>query len=280
MTPLLLDQLTGKLEADFALHPVVASEIEFYLIGADNQDVVSAFWNDVLSACSAQNIAIFNHGKEEGAEQFEISLKASPDVAKIARDTTTLKAIISHVAGTHLLRGEFAARPFANRPGSGLHIHVHLADNNHKNVYFKNDQQISDALKYSIGGLLEWLPDCMAIFAPEKDSYLRFADKNNAPTTVSWGANNRTVAIRLPQAAHENKHIEHRVAGSDADPLSVIAAILAAIHYGLKNHCEPGAQIYGDASLPMYNLPRLPATLDEALALQKKSVKLQDYALA
>ncbi len=98
----------------------------------------------------------------------------------------------------------------------------------------------------------------MAIFAPSPESYARFVAGSNAPLTVSWGANNRTTAIRLPDSAHDNKRIEHRVAGADADPEHVIAAILKGLYSGLKNRVDPGPQIYGDASLPMYGLQAFP----------------------
>ncbi len=106
---------------------------------------------------------------------------------------------------------------------------------------------MSDALKYAIGGLLTALPESMKIFAPNAESYARFAPGGNAPTTISWGANNRTVAVRLPDAPHDKKRIEHRVAGADADPHAVIAAILEGIHDGLTRHLDPGPQTYGDA---------------------------------
>jgi glutamine synthetase len=116
---------------------------------------------------------------------------------------------------------------------------------------------MSDALKFSIGGLLATMRDTMAAFAPSAESQARFTPGSMAPTTISWGANNRTVAIRLPDSAHDNKRIEHRVASADADPGQVIAAILAGVHYGLKNRCDPGKQIHGDASLEQYGLPKL-----------------------
>jgi glutamine synthetase len=255
----------------------MASEIEFYLFGSHHCDRLGAYWDDVLLACVAHDISVFNHGKEDGMEQFEIALSSSPNAVKMARDTCNLKSIISDTATGYDMQADFSAKPFADRPGNGLHIHIHLIDEHGKNVFFKDDATISDALKYSIGGLLEWLSDCMPVFAPHVSSYARFVAKSNAPTTVSWGANNRTVAIRLPQAAHENKHIEHRVSGGDADPTMVMAVMLAAIHYGLQHHCDPGTQIYGDASLPMYHLPILPMTLEEAQLRYTNSQKFMGY---
>ena len=273
--PNLVSAQIDRLAADFGLHPVTASEIEFYLIGSQNA-ALQQFWGGVSAACKDAGIALFNTGKEDGFEQYEVSLAPCADPLKTIRDTEALKAIITDTALGYHMQADFSAKPFADRPGSGLHIHVHMCDVQGKNTFYKDDSTISDTLKYSIGGMLEWLPDCMAVFAPREDSYARFLDKSNAPTTVSWGANNRTVAVRLPMAAHENKRIEHRVSGADANVGTVMAVILASIHYGITHTCEPGEQIFGDASLPMYNLPRLPASLEEAVKRMKNSRKVAD----
>lgn len=239
--------------------------MEFYLNGAETCGAMPLFWQEVCAAVPLQK-----YEKERGREQFEVAL--SPDTPqKTAGDLNTLKSVIAETATRHGLAADFSAGPFPDRPGNGMHIHLHLQDVNGRNVFYKDDARISDALKWSIGGLLAWLPETMPVFAPYPESYARFSDKQNVPTTASWGANNRTVAVRLPDAPHDNKRIEHRVAGSDADPHRVVAVILAAVHYGLKNQCDPGAQIYGDASQPQYALPPLPRTLEEGMAKMKAS---------
>ena len=250
-----------RLRTDFGLIPVTASEMEFYLIGSDAYPALPAFWEEIKAGCADAGISLFKMEKERGREQYEISLPPC-DPVKTAKDTQSLKYIIEHTALTHGLEGTFSARPFDAQPGSGLHIHVHLADAQEKNVFYKDDYTISDPLKFSIGGLLARMIEDMPVFAPNAESYARFVPGSNAPLTVRWGANNRTTAIRLPDSPHDSKRIEHRVAGADADPEGVIAAILAAMHYGIENNIEPGPQIYGDASLEMYNLPRLTPCTD------------------
>lgn len=236
--------------------PVIATEIEFYLFGSDSHDLAD-FWSAVRSACEAAGIAIFKIEKERGCEQHEVSLVHSRDVAKIIADTEQLKTIITHSAATHDMQASFAAKPLQNDHGSGLHVHVHLEDAAGKNLYWKKDDVMGDALTHSIAGLLEKLPQDLPIFVSTEESKKRFVAGSNAPTTISWGANNRTCAIRLPDKAWNNKHIEHRVAGADADVGAVVTAILAGIEYGIKNKLMPPPQIYGDASLAMYELPRL-----------------------
>jgi glutamine synthetase len=273
----LITTLVQRIRTDFRMQPVTASEIEFYLPGSDACATLPEFWENIKTACANAGIALYNYSKETGKEQHEIALAPVPDPLKTARDTIALKDIIATAAIAHNMRADFAAKPFADQPGSGLHIHIHLQDATGKNAYYKNDDAISAGLKYSLGGLLNWLPDCMPAFAPSEASYQRFTPKSNAPLTISWGANNRTVALRLPDSEHENKRIEHRVSGADANPQLVMAAILAAIHYGIVTTSEPGEQTYGDASLPMYNLPKFPTSLDEAKQRLNHSKLLAGY---
>lgn len=181
-----------------------------------------------------------------------------PMPKKAVQDALGLKDIVGKAATLNGMKADFSAKPFTNQPGNGLHVHVHLADADGQNVFYKDDATMSDALKFSIGGLLHWMPEHMKIFVPTEESRMRFQYAgDHTPTTVSWGANNRTCAIRLPDNHSHTKHIEHRVSGADADPKAVIEAILEAIHWGLTNKADPGAQIHGDAKLDMYKLPKL-----------------------
>lgn len=220
---------------DFRLKPVLAVEIEFYLLSSPPPLCIGG--NDIKIE------------QERGENQWEVAL-APAHAEEAVRQGEALKAALAPYA-------DFRAKPYADQPGSGLHVHVHLEDAAGGNVFFKRDEEISDALKWSIGGLLATMRENMPVFAPTPESRARFVAGGTAPTTVSWGANNRTCAIRLPDAGAPHRHIEHRVAGADADIRAVVEAILAGMHYGLANRCEPGAQTYGEAWREEYGLPLL-----------------------
>ena len=247
------------------LYPVTASEIEFYLHGSDSFPDMEGFWAVVRAVCEAVDIEIFNIEKERGREQHEVSLCPSTPERTVA-DTIALKEIITQVAAKREMIADFSAKPFADDFGSGLHIHLHLEDKSFdmggKNLFYKDDERMSDELSHSIAGLLANMADDMAVFAPSEASKARFVAGMNAPTTISWGANNRTTALRLPDSPKTHKRIEHRVAGADADIEQVMERILNAVKFGLKRELTPPEQIFGDASLPMYNLPRLIANLE------------------
>lgn len=274
----LLAHLQQQLANDFGLSAVVACEIEFYLRGSFDNPAMPLWREDVQAACAVAGISVFNIEAERGYEQHEIALSHIPDALRAAQNCEKLIQIITDCAEQRGMVADFLAKPQVAQPGSGLHVHVHLADSEGNNIFTKRDDDMSDGLRHSLGGLLAWLPDSMAVFAPHVASYARFVSNNNAPTTISWGANNRTVALRLPDKARSDKHIEHRVAGSDADPMLVVAVILAAIHDGLTRKLEPSVpQIYGDASLAQYGLDKLPATLIDALQQMQQSQAVARY---
>lgn len=237
--------------AELGLTPVMATEIEFYF-SASPPDALLA---DVVKRYRLE--------KERGENQYEMTLAATNDIAGLIAATNKLKQAVSEAAAKYNIAASFAARPFSDQPGSGMHIHAHLEANG-VNQFYKDDETISDLLRFSLGGLLAAMPESMIYFAPHQESYARFIPGGNVPTTISWGGNNRTVALRLPSKPHENKHIEHRVSGADADIEIVIAAILAGIYWGITHKLDAGEQIYGDASLSMYKLPKLPASLADA----------------
>lgn len=279
-TEFLIESQVMRIQADFNLNAITASEIEFYMPGATQSDQLQTFWETLIPACQEAGVRIFSKGAETGKDQFEIALATASDPKKTVRDAAKLKAIIATLSAMCGFPATFAAKPFEDQPGSGLHMHISLTDATGKNTFFKNDYDISPQLKHSIGGLVEWVPECMPVFAPAPESYARLIPKFNAPITASWGANNRTTAVRLPDAPHDDKHIELRTSGADADAGLVMVVMLAAIHYGLKHKSDPGPQIFGDASLPSTNVPLLPNTYEAALARMKRSPVILEYFTA
>jgi glutamine synthetase len=103
----------------------------------------------------------------------------------------------------------------------------------------------------------------MLLFAPNANSFRRLRPLSYAPTAPTWGHNNRTVALRVPAGAPSARRIEHRVAGADANPHLVLAAVLAGIHHGLTHELEPSAPIEGNAYAQVG--PSLPLSWDRAL---------------
>src|SRR3546814_17471060 len=95
----------------------------------------------------------------------------------------------------------------------------------------------SDTLRHAIGGLQQVSRDCMLLFAPHGNSYRRFVLNAFVPLNDCWGFNNRTVAMRIPHSNEANVRIEHRIAGADANPYLVTAAVLRSEERRVGKEC-------------------------------------------
>ncbi len=153
-----------------------------------------------------------------------------------------LKRAIKAVARQQGLAASFMAKPFADFAGCGMHIHVSLLDADGNNVFAGQsaDGEFSDTLRHAIGGMAEIMGESMAIFAPNANSYRRYVRHAYVPTTPNWGPNHRDLALRIPLSSPENTRVEHRVAGADANPYLVMAAVMAGLHHGITHRCDPG----------------------------------------
>jgi glutamine synthetase len=131
-------------------------------------------------------------------------------------------------------------------------------------------------MRHAIGGLAATMTEAMAIFAPNANSYRRLRRGGYVPLTPNWGHNHRAVALRIPLSEPRDLRIEHRVAGADANPYLVMAAVMAGIHHGLVQHCEPGPMVgAGEIIEDRLTLPcRWEAALDAFEAAQVLPVYL------
>jgi len=146
----------------------------------------------------------------------------------------------------------FMAKPREGLPGNSGHMHVSVVESNSgKNLFFrgaKDDKPeypdlayLSDFGQHFLAGVLDGLPDIMPILAPTINSYKRLVENFWAPVTVSWGLEHRAASIRLiapPTASPKATRFEVRVAGADANPFLVLAAILALGWRGVEKELE------------------------------------------
>jgi glutamine synthetase len=118
----------------------------------------------------------------------------------------------------------------------------------------------------------------MAILAPNANSYRRFKANSYAPVAPTWGVNNRTVSLRVPAGPPPTRHVEHRVAGADANPYLVLAALLACAHHGITHRIDPGPAVVGDGyAAAAKEKVRLPTDWYAAVNLFEASDVLRDY---
>jgi glutamine synthetase len=168
----------------------------------------------------------------------------------------------------------FMAKISEHLPGCGGHIHQSLWDEKtKKNLFYdENDpQKLSTIMKQYIAGQLYCLPQILPLLAPTINSYKRLVEGAWAPTTLTWGIDNRTVALRVLNQLDKSCRLETRVVGADVNPYLAMAACLASGLYGIKKQMElvqPPTQGNGYIDFSNGHLPR---TLEEATEKMKYS---------
>ena len=210
-------------------------------------DEVQPIFDDLAVACEKMDIPLGAVVSEGGAGQFEVNLEHRADAVRAADDMQLVKTAIRGVAAKHGLGATFMAKPYGEEAGNGMHAHISVVDADGRNIFDDGTPKGSDALISAIGGLQATLLPSMLIFAPHANSYRRLRPETHAPTTASWGYDNRTTALRIPSGPSQARRIEHRVAGADANPYLALAAILGGIRHGLANRSVPDAPSQGNA---------------------------------
>ncbi|MHB1103809.1 MAG: glutamine synthetase family protein [Devosia sp.] len=284
------------------LIPVVATELEFYLIDPvhsaldpvrppNSRDVrwqsrqtqvlsiselheFEIVFAEISRACSAQDVPADTILRENGPGQYEVNLKHVADALLAADHAVLLKRIVKGVARKHDYDATFMAKPYGQSAGSGMHVHFSLLDANGRNVFTGDNGQGSGLLRHAAGGLLATMSESMAIFAPNANSFRRVTVSEHAPMYASWGLETRSAAIRVVSSRREATRLEHRVAGADSNPYLVLAAILAGALLGIEERFEPGAPLINDNHTAEH--VALPNNWDYALELFEGSQFIAD----
>jgi glutamine synthetase len=258
--------------AELGLTAVAATELECYLLEANGErptpkvgripgtrrpqdgpqygcmeDVedVDPFLAELYAVCAAQGIPAGATLKEFSPGQFEVNLHHVANVELAGDHAVLLKRAVKAVARRHGLGASFMAKPFADSAGCSLHVHISLLDRAGRNVFAGQcaDGPFSDTLRHAVGGLAATMGESMAIFAPTANAYRRYRPGLFVPMEPNWGLNHRGVSLRIPMSGAADTRIEHRPGGADGNPYLVLAAILAGIHHGIAQRCEPGPMV-------------------------------------
>jgi glutamine synthetase len=265
------------------LEPVVAVELEFYLLERDDDgrlqpargllsgtrdnridayglgrlDDMSPLLDELCAAARELGVPVRTLMSEYAPGQFEITLEHRADALRAADEAVMFKRAVRGIAARHGCIACFMAKPFAERAGAGMHLHASLADRDGRNLCAAEAPEGAPLLRQAIGGLRATLADSMAVFAPHANSYRRFRAMSYAPVAATWGVNNRTVGLRVPVGPPASRHVEHRVPGADANPYLVAAVVLAGMLHGIERELDPGPPVEGNgyAQGPAGDLP-------------------------
>jgi glutamine synthetase len=290
-----------QLYEDRSWRPIVAPELEFFLAaknidpdyplqppagktgrpqtgrqayGIDAVNEFDPLFEDVYDYCEAQEIGIDSLIHEEGVAQVEINFNHGEPIA-LADQAFLFKRTVRQAALRHDIYATFMAKPYEQEPGSAMHIHQSVVDTRRGRSLFstKNGKDTRLFLAH-IAGLQKHLPAAMPLIAPFVNSYRRLVRFLSAPINTHWGHENRTVGLRVPVSDAQNRRIENRVPGADANPYLAIAASLVCGYLGMIENLIPTKAMEGNAyESTRYQLPR---HILDAIARFRASGDLKD----
>lgn len=250
---LAMENLLRALREEFGLTAVMAAEIECYVMLPEiTQESVDAFFAPLAEQWKAEGVPLLRIEKERGDAQFEI-ITGITDPIKLVESLALIRGSIEAHARAQGVRATFDAKPMRGQPSSGMHLHLHLADEKGDNAFHKTEEWTSDALRWSMGGLLYNLEVSLPTFFPNPRDYARLNDSDHVPKNAGWGVNNRYCALRIPMNEDPYaKRIEHRVPCANADPGATIYMLLVSVLQGLREHIEPPEQEYGKPTAGLF----------------------------
>ncbi len=282
------------------LKPVVAPEVEFYLVTKNldpdyelspptgrsgrtessrlsySIDAVSEFEDfveNMYAYADAQRLQVDTLIHENGAAQMEINFLHG-DPLSLADQVFTFKRTVRETAFKQGMYATFMAKPMKKEPGSAMHIHqsvVSLATG--ENIFADEDGKHTPAFLSYIAGLQHYTPELISFYAPNVNSYRRLAPEIAAPITLNWGIDNRTTAFRVPHSGREATRVENRFPGADVNPYLAIAATLASGYLGMKQALQPTEPYQGTANEDEIEVAR---SLEEGLRHLHDSPEVQE----
>ena len=280
------------------LRPIVAPEMEFYLVAPNTDpskaveppmgrsgrraaarqaysmsavDEYGPVIDDIYDFAEIQGLEIDGILQEGGAGQVELNLRHG-DPVRLADEIFFYKRLIREAALRHNCYATFMAKPIEGEPGSAMHIHHSVIDKRGRNI-FSNGDAATPAFGHFISGLQRHLPSAVALIAPYVNSYRRYVPDFAAPINLEWGRDNRTTGIRVPVSDPASRRVENRLPGMDCNPYLGIAASLACGFLGLIEGKEPGPETQGDAYASDDAIPR---GLGDALQQFRDNAALQE----
>lgn len=217
-----------------SIEPLTPGMFGYSILRTSMQD---EFYFDLIKQLNGFNIPIEGIHTETGPGVYEAAI-AHDEVLSAADKATLFKTAVKEIAYKHGIMASFMAKWNEHLPGCSGHVHQSLwtTDNKQNLFYDEADaNKMSKTMKHYLAGLLHCLPHVLPMYAPTINSYKRLVEGAWAPTTITWGIENRTTAFRIINPSHKSTRIELRVPGSDSNPYLAMAASLASGLYGIKH---------------------------------------------
>ncbi len=236
------------------------------------------YYHDILDLAKDMGMPIEGLHTETGPGVLEAALEHS-DALRAADNGVLFKTFTKVWAQQHELMAGFMAKWSPKYPGQSGHIHISLQDKNGETVFYDENKPntMSDEMRWFIGGQQQLMPEFLAMVASTCNSYTRLIPGFWAPTTASWGVDNRTCALRAIPGSAKSQRVEYRVAAADINSHLAIAAAIGSGIWGIENKIEPTTPIKGNAyDVKMDGEYQLPRTLTQAAEKFRASEAAKD----
>jgi glutamine synthetase len=201
--------------------------------------------------------------------QHEVNTRYANAVTAADRHTI-YKNGVKEIAFLHGISATFMAKPSEKDIGSSCHVHTSLVGtDSEKSVFVDDSGEETDVFRHFLGGQRNRIRELALFVAPSINSYKRYAAESWAPTSISWGRDNRTCGFRI--VGHgQSRRVECRIPGADVNPYLCMAALLAAGLDGIEHATDPGPELKGNA-YEAGEAEAFPSTLREAVDLWEGS---------
>ncbi len=234
--------------------------------------VHAEFYRDLLGLCEGMDMGLEGLHTETGAGVLEAAIRVDDSLAS-ADKAALFKTFTKVLAQRRGWMASFMAKWSKDWPGCGGHIHLSLWDKKKGSSAFFDDKdphRMSKTMRHFVAGQQALMPELLAMVAPTVNSYRRLIPGFWAPTSATWGVENRTTALRVIPGSAKSQRVEYRVAAADGNPYLTLAAALASGLWGVENRLELGQPIAGNA----YD-KKHPAKLDLPRTLMEASERLK-----
>ena len=237
------------------LTPSNQYNVDYSILGTTR---VEPLLRDIRNSMHAAGMNVEGAKGECNFGQHEIGFLY--DRALVTADNHSVyKTSAKEIAAHHGKALTFMAK-FNEREGNSCHIHLSLRGDDGSTVFWEDGRR-TPLYDQFVAGVLATMRDFTLMYAPNVNSYKRFADGSFAPTAVAWGLDNRTCAVRL--VGHgAGARMENRLPGGDVNPYLALAAMLAGGLHGIENELELEPETTGNAYKS--DKPRVPHTLRAA----------------
>ena len=223
-------------------------------------------YHELLSLGRSMRFPIEGLHTETGPGVLEAALSYC-EALEAADRAALFKTFAKVLAQRHGLMATFMAKWSNSVPGQSGHLHVSLRGKNGESIFHDaaKPNEISDAMRWFVGGQQALMPELLSMVACTVNSYSRLVPGFWAPTSATWGIENRTTALRVIRGGAGSQRVEYRIAAADINPYLALAAAIGSGLWGIEHRIEPDAAIVGNAyQQPQPVQRQLPGTLYEA----------------